>query len=185
MSEQPNEGSVLGGGIVQDCPISPLTHYHDPIVCETRPVRLNLGSVERKSIYEGLREGGKGATMVPNQHTSVCPLTVENLESETAVRGLDTTWIVENTSSKTAVVSWVVNGIEYSPYNPDILAIDDPKARVAPGEWLNVPVRNSCRGGGRALPSFSLFLAYCIPSLFHSLLFMDPLDPPFSIALDI
>ncbi len=137
-----NQGHVLAG-TVQDCPIPPLSYFHDPIVCETRPVRPNQGSLERVSIIEGLKASGMGATMVPNQFTAVCPLNVENLESETAVRGLDSTWIVENTSSRTVVVAWVVNGIEWSPFKPDIKAIDDPQARVQPGQWLNVPVRRS------------------------------------------
>ena len=162
MSEQLHEpllvdyqGNALAG-IVQDCPVPPLTHFHDPMVCETRPVRLNKGSVERKSIYEGLKASGMGATMVPNQATAVCPLNVENLEIETAVRGLDSTWIVENTSSKAAVVAWVVDGIEWSPYNPDIKAVDDPKARVQPGNWLNVPVRSPLSIVASKLPSVSL-----------------------------
>ena len=131
------------GGVVPDCPVPPLTHFHQPDVCETRPVRLNLGHVERKEIYERLKNSGVGATLVPNQQTVVCPLEVESLESPIAVKGFDTTWIVENTGSKTAVVSWVVNGIEWSPYNPDIKALDDPQARVRPGEWLNVPTFES------------------------------------------
>lgn len=133
------QGNVLMGA-VQDCPVVPLTHFHDQEVCETRPVRLNKGAVERKSIYEGLKGSGMGATLVPNQQTTVCPLNVESLESDSAIKGFDTTWIVENTSSNTAVVAWVVDGIEWSPFNPDIKAVDDPQARVRPGDWLNVPV---------------------------------------------
>jgi hypothetical protein len=41
------------------------------------------------------------------------------------------------------VVSWVVDGIEWSPYEPDVKAMDDPKARVLPGDWLNVPTFDS------------------------------------------
>ena len=130
-------------GIVPDCPVPPLNHFHNDDVCLTRPVRMNKGDVERQSIYERLKESGQGATLVPNQQTVVCPLEVQNLESPTAVKGLDTTWIVENTGSKTVVVAWLVDGVEWSPYNPDIKAVDDPKARVPPGEWANIPTFDS------------------------------------------
>ncbi len=131
------------GGVVPECPVPPLTHFHDEDVCMTRPVRLNLGDVERQSIYHRLKDSGVGATLLPNQQTVVCPIEVQNLESPTAVKGFDTTWILENTGSKTTIVSWVVNGVEWSPFNPDLKAIDDPKARVPPGEWLNVPTFDS------------------------------------------
>lgn len=134
-----NNAKSLGDGPVPDCPIPPISHFHNREVCETRPVRMNKGHVERKSIYDQLLNAGMGATLVPNQYTTVCPMEVESLENPSAVKGFDTTWIVENTGSKPAVVAWVVDGVEWSPYNPDIKAVDDPKARVAPGEWLNVP----------------------------------------------
>jgi hypothetical protein len=130
-------------GIVPDCPIPSLTHFHDQDVCVTRPVRLNKGDIQRKSLYEGLRDSGVGASLVPNQQTVVCPLQVQSLESPTAVKGLDTTWIVENSGSRSVVVAWVIDGVEWSPYNPDVKAVDDPKARVRPGEWLNVPTFDS------------------------------------------
>lgn len=138
-------------GVVPNCPVPPLTHFHDQDVCLTRPVRLNLGDVSRNSIYEGLKSSGMGATLVPNQQTVVCPLEVQSLESPTAVKGFDTTWIVENTGSKTVVVAWVVDGVEWSPYNPDIKAVDDPKARVQPGQWLNVPTFESFVYHGREI----------------------------------
>jgi len=131
------------GGVVPECPVPPLTHFHNEDVCLTRPVRLNLGDVQRKDIYQRLKDSGLGATLVPNQQTVVCPIEVQNLESPVAVKGFDTTWVVENTGSKTAVVSWVVDGIEWSPYNPGMKAVDDPKAHVPPGEWLNVPTFDS------------------------------------------
>lgn len=130
-------------GVVPDCPVPPLTHFHNEDVCLTRPVRLNKGDVQRKLIYESLKDSGTGATLVPNQQTVVCPMEVQSLESPTAVKGLDTTWIVENTGSKTVVIAWVVDGVEWSPYNPDVKAVDDPKARVQPGQWLNVPTFDS------------------------------------------
>jgi len=135
---------VVANGPVPECPNPPLSHYHNLDVCTShRAVRRPEGHVERNSIYRRLRESGDGATLVPNQHTAVCPLALEELESPTAAKGLDTTWILENTSSKPVVVAWIVDGQEWSPFTPDIKPIDDPKAILAPGEWLNVPTFDS------------------------------------------
>ncbi|OEU22086.1 hypothetical protein FRACYDRAFT_267155, partial [Fragilariopsis cylindrus CCMP1102] len=60
-----------------------------------------------------------------------------------AVKGFDTTWIVENTSTKHVVVAWIIDGIEYSPFHPDMKAIDDPMAMVKPGDWISVPTFES------------------------------------------
>eukprot|EP00934_Nitzschia_sp_Nitz4_P002530 Nitzschia sp. Nitz4//scaffold79_size90958//42746//43998//NITZ4_005025-RA/size90958-augustus-gene-0.171-mRNA-1//1//CDS//3329558249//2520//frame0 len=138
-----NQGTPLGSGPVPSCPYPPLAHFHDKTVCETRPVRLNKGADERKAIFDSLGAAGVGATMVPNQKTTVCPMDVQSLESSSAVKGFDTTWIVENTGSKETIVSWVVDGVEWSPFHPDMKAVDDPQARVRPGEWLNVPTFES------------------------------------------
>jgi hypothetical protein len=99
--------------------------------------------VERQSIYERLKGSGTGATLIPNQQTIICPLELQSLESSSAIKGLDTTWIVENTGSKPVFVSWVVDGVEWSPFEPDIKAMEDPKAVVKPGEWLNIPTFDS------------------------------------------
>jgi len=142
-----NQNSLVdtngNAGPVPSCPGPKLKHYHDEEVCMTRPVRKNLGHDERNAIYKALKESGTGASLVPNQQTVVCPLEVQSLENPSAIKGLDTTWIVENTGTKAVIVAWVVNGIEWSPYEPDLKAIDDPKAMVQPGEWLNVPTFDS------------------------------------------
>jgi hypothetical protein len=50
---------------------------------------------------------------------------------------------VENTSKNPVVVSWVVNGVEYSPFEPDKSAMEDPRAILKPGEWTSVPTWES------------------------------------------
>jgi hypothetical protein len=138
-----NQGTALGEGTVPTCPNPPSAKFHFEDVCLTRPVRLNKGSLERGSIYDRLVNSGTGASLVPNQQTVTCPLEVQSLESPTSVKGFDTTWVVENTGTSPVVVAWVVDGIEWSPFEPDVKAIDDPKARVLPGDWLNVPTFDS------------------------------------------
>jgi hypothetical protein len=136
-------GQAPPRAIVPDCPAQPLPAYHHPDVCLTKPARLPQGHVERKSIYERLKAGGIGATLVPNQQTVVCPLLVQSLETPGATQGFDTTWIVENTSENSVVVAWVVNGQEYSPFEPAMKPMDDPKAILKPGEWTSVPTFES------------------------------------------
>lgn len=143
-------GSVTSGtneqplnSIVPECPSQPLPVYHHHDVCLSKPAHLPKGHVERKVIYERLKAGGTGATLVPNQHTVVCPLMVQSLENPTAIKGFDTTWIVENTSKNNVVVAWIVNGEEYSPFEPDVKPMDDPKAILKPGEWTSVPTFES------------------------------------------
>jgi hypothetical protein len=80
---------------------------------------------------------------VPNQQTVVCPLEVQNLNNPSTVKGFDTTWIVENTASVDVVISWVVDGVEWSPFEPDVKAIDDPNARLTPGDWQSIPTFES------------------------------------------
>jgi hypothetical protein len=135
--------SPAGDGTVPTCPNPSLSKFHFEEVCLNRPHRHNLGDFERGSIYQRLKNSGTGATLVPNQQTVTCPLEVQSLESPNSVKGFDTTWVVENTGSTPVVVSWVVDGIEWSPYEPDVKAMDDPKARVQPGDWLNVPTFDS------------------------------------------
>lgn len=130
-------------GPVPDCPGAPRQKFHFEEVCETRPVRLGLGHEERRSIYERLKHSGQGASLVPNQRTVTCPVEVQSLENSLSVKGMDTTWIVENTGSNSVVVAWVVDGIEWSPFHPDVKAVDDPEARIPPGDWLNVPTFDS------------------------------------------
>ena len=111
--------------------------YHDSDVCLKKPSRPSTGQPDRGLIYNALLEGGAGASMVPDQKTVTCPLhNVASLESNRATKGFDTTWIVENTSSKAVVVAWVIDGIEYSPFTPDLKPIDDPKALLNQGGAL-------------------------------------------------
>lgn len=129
-----------------ECPNPRLAHYHNEDIClnNLKPTRPSLGSHDRKAIYEGLRDSGLGATLVPNQKTVVCPIELDSLENPSAMRGLDTTWIVENTSSQPVVLSQVIDGVEWSPFQPKILSpTDDPLATLQPGEWISVPTYES------------------------------------------
>lgn len=125
------------------CPSAKLPKYHEEEVCITRPARPEKGHVERPEIYKRLKESGTGATLVPNQQTIVCPMEVANLENPSAIKGFDTTWIVENTASTSVVVSWVVDGVDWSPFHPDVKPMDDPNAILKPGEFLSVPTFES------------------------------------------
>ena len=125
------------GGVVPECPSRPFPKYHNPHVCQTKPSRPMEGDNERRMVYDTLLASGTGASLVPNTQTVTCPFgEVQPLESPTAVRGFDTTWIVENTSKKNVVVAWIVDGIEYSPFHPDLKPMEDPKAILKPGGEL-------------------------------------------------
>jgi len=131
---------------VPDCPNPRLAHYHNEDIClnALKPTRPSLGAHDRKFIYESLKESGLGATLVPNQQTVVCPIKLESLENPSAMRGLDTTWIVENTSIHPVVLSQVIDGVEWSPFQPKILSpMDDPLATLNPGDWISVPTYES------------------------------------------
>lgn len=128
---------------VPECPAMPLAEYHQPDVCLTKPSRPSQGDESRRAIYNALRTSEYGASLVPNMQTVTCPLEVQSLENPSATRGFDTTWIVENTSTAPAVVAWVVNGMEYSPFQADMKAMDDPKAILKPGDWTSVPTFES------------------------------------------
>jgi hypothetical protein len=136
-------GNQNNGPVVPQCPNPPLAEYHHPDVCLRKPSRPQQGHQDRGMIYRALTESGTGATLVPNTQTVTCPLEVQSLENPSATRGFDTTWIVENTSSVPVVVSWVVNGIEYSPFEADKSAMDDDRAILKPGEWTSVPTFES------------------------------------------
>jgi hypothetical protein len=129
--------------VMPECPVKPLAVYHNPDACLKKPSRPLQGHPDRAETYKRLTSGGHGATLVPNQQTVVCPMEVQSLENPSADKGFDTTWIVENTSKNTVVVSWVVNGIEYSPFDADMKAMDDPNAILKPGEWISVPTFES------------------------------------------
>lgn len=131
-------------GLVPDCPSLPDAKYHGKDTCMLTPSRPStLGDVERPFILNRLRSSGNGATLVPNQQTVICPVDIKNLEDPTSVKGFDTTWIVENTASTSVVLSWVVNGVEWSPFQPDIKPMDDPRAILKPEEWAAVPAFES------------------------------------------
>jgi len=141
------------------CPLRmhQIEKYHTPEVCREKSSRPTEGHLNRGSIYEKLLAGGLGASMVPNQQTVTCPLgELATLEQAVAPgvgaaagqqalisKGFDTTWIVENTSSKPVVLAWVVGGVEYSPFLPDVSPMDDPRAWLQPGEWTSVPTFES------------------------------------------
>lgn len=126
------------------CPRRPdLAKYHRDEVCMTKPTYPRMGAHERRDVYTRLMNSGMGATLVPNEETRTCPLEVQSLESSSAVKGFDTTWIVENTASTPVVLAWVVNGVEWSPFTPDMKPQDDPKAILQPGDWTSVPTFQS------------------------------------------
>jgi len=139
------------GGVVDTCQLLPqcpgkssLPLYHHPHFCETRSSPREEGHGEHESIYHKLKESGTGASLVPNQQTVTCPMgEVQSLENEMAVKGFDTTWIVENTSKKDVVVAWSVGEFEWSPFHPDLKATDDPKAMIKPGHWISIPTFES------------------------------------------
>jgi len=141
------EAAVSAASNAPSCPSRPTMRakYHDPSVCLSKPTRPNEGHVDRKMVYRKLLAGGAGASLVPNTETVVCPIgdTVDTLEADISIKGFDTTWIVENTSSKHVVLAWVVGGIEYSPFEPDLKPMDDPKALLKPGDWTSVPTFES------------------------------------------
>lgn len=142
-----NGGGSLNANdnIVPDCPSPHLAHYHHEEICLTgsKPTRPSLGTHDRRDIYEGLKASGVGATLVPNQQTVVCPMEVKGLENPTAVKGLDTTWILENTATSPVLISWLVDGVEWSPFKPDLKPMDDPQAILYPGDWISVPTYES------------------------------------------
>ena len=116
------------------CPSATRQKYHFPEACLSKPSRPPEGHQDRHAVYQKLKYGGTGASLVPNQETRVCPIHEnDSLESATAISGFDTTWIVENTSSKVAVVAWVVKGVEVSPFEPSLSPMDDPKCLLKPG----------------------------------------------------
>lgn len=132
------------GNVVQNCPSMVQPKYHHPDVCATKPAHRIGGHESRRSIYDSLKDSGLGASLVPNFKTVTCPLgEVQSLENPSAKLGFDTTWIVENTSTKSVVLARVVDGIEYSPFQPDKKPMEDPQAILKPGEWISVPTFES------------------------------------------
>jgi len=126
------------------CPRQTLAKYHHPQACLSKPARPSVGDASRHSTYQKLMNSGVGASLVPDETTITCPMhETESLESPTAIKGFDTTWIVENTSTKTTLVSWVVNGVEVSPFEPGLAPMDDPKCLLKPGDWISVPTFES------------------------------------------
>ena len=132
-------------GVVPDCPRTRLPEYHDEDKCALRPQTFHDYASQRAMVYASLKAGATGATLVPNQQTVFCPRQVQQLGVPEAVRGFDTTWIVENTATTPVVLSWVMpDGKEYSPFHPDVAPPqDDPDAILQPGEWKAVPAFES------------------------------------------
>jgi len=128
------------------CPINEQLHmkYHAPDICQSKPSRPMVGHDERGLIYAKLLAGGVGAALVPETQTIFCPIDKPvSLEEPLSVKGFDTTWIVENTSENAVLLAWVVNGVEFSPFLPDVPPMNDPKAMLLPGDWISVPTFES------------------------------------------
>ena len=87
------------------CPEAVLPKYHDEDACARRMTTSRVGGdCARPAIYQQLKDGATGATLVPNRQTIYCPQEVHNLEVPSAIQGFDTVWIVENTH---VVLLWV------------------------------------------------------------------------------
>ena len=127
---------AANGGVVQECPGegAPWPKYHEPDVCRRRPIYPVDDHGARRVRYEALNESGVGASLVPNTETVTCPMgEVKSLENPTAMKGIDTSWIVENTSKKSVVLAWIVDGIAHSPFHPDMKPMEDSHAILKPG----------------------------------------------------
>jgi len=161
-----------GDLVHQQCPSWVQAKYHLPDVCETKPVHRYGGHVSRRSIFRSLQQSGVGASLVPNIETVTCPLgEVQSLESPSAAMGFDTTWIVENTSTKSVVLARVTNGIEYSPFQPDKKPMEDPQAILKPGgEWgSRITMSAEASHQNESIPphrSMVLFLCFCVSRSF-------------------
>ena len=130
--------------VVPVCPKQPLPKYHDEEVCRMSDrVEFDAHRAQRNVIYKKLQASGNGATLVPNQQTVTCPRQPQSLENPSHVQGFDSTWMVENTASTPVLLSWVVDGVEWSPFHPDVLAVDDPDAILQVGDWKAVPTFES------------------------------------------
>lgn len=139
---KPNVVDTNENKIVPACPSPPLQKYHEQMVCLARSYQTPEKAVKLQT-YRDFKAAGIGATMIPNQQTVICPMEVANLEDPYAAKGFDTMWVVENTSSTPVVVSWVVNGIEWSPFKPDAKPMDDPEAILKPGQFAGIPTFES------------------------------------------
>jgi hypothetical protein len=77
-----------------------------------------------------------GISHVPDQLTVVCPEQPVHL---TPANGHNTKWIVENKSSRDAVVLFVKDGVEHSAFGDSITPPQaNPKAVLKPGDWMAV-----------------------------------------------
>eukprot|EP00538_Stauroneis_constricta_P009015 CAMPEP_0119548440 /NCGR_PEP_ID=MMETSP1352-20130426/2375_1 /TAXON_ID=265584 /ORGANISM="Stauroneis constricta, Strain CCMP1120" /LENGTH=382 /DNA_ID=CAMNT_0007593723 /DNA_START=45 /DNA_END=1193 /DNA_ORIENTATION=- len=128
---------------VDRCPVKPRTKFHQPDACLAKPMPVHDESHERYAIYQRMMNDATGATLVPNQKTVFCPREVQSLHNPSAMKGFDTTWIVENTASTPIVLAWVVDGKEWSPFHPDKAPMEDPEAILQPGDWSAVPAFES------------------------------------------
>ena len=141
----PTELKLEEPKVFPDCPARGLPEYHNEDKCAIRPQTFHDHASQRSMTYNGLKAGATGATLVPNQQTVYCPRQVQQLGVPNAVRGFDTTWIVENTATTPVELSWVMpDGKEYSPFHPDVSPPqDNPEAILQPDEWKAVPAFES------------------------------------------
>ena len=171
-----SSSSIIEAGIAQlnlgstmpECPRKRLEKYHHAYACLSKPSRPPEGHEDRNMIYHNLLQGGIGASLVPDTKTISCPFgDVQSLESPKAVKGFDTTWIVENTSAKDVVLAWIVDGFEYSPFHPDLNPMEDYRAILRPGGELEVPLRKY-RVDPRQIVRGQQIVALCVRTIDRS-----------------
>lgn len=113
--------------------------FHGDQVCNRAEYNTFKGNLGRGFRVEELKKT-HAHIAVPNQRTVVCPLEVQDLkEGPRQGHGLDTIWLVENTSKDPIVLSFVKEGVEYSAVNPKITPPhDDPQAILPPRKHTSV-----------------------------------------------
>ena len=128
-----------------ECPFHNLDNmvkYHSQCPVEDPLQRHQI----RHHAIQKLLDSGVGASKVPDRRTIVCPEEGSSSSSSasmmtTMMTGLDTKWIVENTSTQPVVVSWIQpdTGVERSAVHPTITPPqNDPDAILQPTEWMAV-----------------------------------------------
>jgi hypothetical protein len=108
--------------------------YHTDDTCDRAAHNSIEKRLQRDSRYKVLLK--TGISHIPDQLTVTCPEQPVHLAP---AEGHDTKWIVENKSSRDAVVLFVRDGMEYSAVDASITPPQaDPNAVLKPGEWLAV-----------------------------------------------
>lgn len=131
--------------------------FHANSVCQRAEYNAYKSSVHRGARIAALKE--TGVRSVPNQHTSYCPLTVDSSSSTSLTpvptTGLDTMWIVENSSSSIVQLRYLKDGQEVPTSGTDN---DDDDDILKPGEWKAIRtfeghqfVAREAKEGGRVL----------------------------------